>query len=201
MKQLPNPQLSPRFSEAVAYACEAHRDQPRKRTEIPYVAHLLAVTAIVLEHGATEDEAIAAILHDVVEDQGGPPRLANVRAKFGDAIADIVAACTDADVTPKPPWRERKEAHIRHLAKASSSVRLVVAADKLHNARSLLSDYRQHGEALWDRFKGKREGTLWYLREMVKALRSEHHAALIDELDRAVTALDQAATSQPTSKS
>ncbi len=138
--------LSPRFESALSYAAVIHAHQQRKGTGIPYLAHLLAVTSIALEHGATEDEAIAALLHDAGEDAGGRGRIEDIRQRFGDAVADIVQGCTDTEVTPKPPWRKRKEDYIAHLADASPSTLLVSAADKLHNARAILSDLRVHGE-------------------------------------------------------
>ena len=164
--------LSLRFDEAFAYASRLHACQQRKGTDIPYLAHLLAVTAIVLEYGGGEDEAIAALLHDAIEDQGGPATRAEIRHRFGEHVVDIVDGCTDAETVPKPPWRQRKEAYVAHVGDASSSVRLVSAADKLHNARSILADYRQLGEALWDRFRGGRDGTLWYYRALVDAFRA-----------------------------
>ncbi len=132
-----------RFHDALSYASRLHAAQRRKGGQVPYVAHLLAVTAIVLEHGGNEDEAVAALLHDAVEDQGGAPRLAEIRARFGVVVADIVAGCTDADTTPKPPWQERKDRYLAHLPAAGRSVQLVAAADKLHNLRSLIEDYRR----------------------------------------------------------
>ena len=115
----------PRFDDALPYAARLHRDQVRKGSGIPYITHLLAVAAIVGEHGGGEDEVIAALLHDAVEDQGGQPRLEEIRARYGDAVAAIVWGCTDADTIPKPPWRARKEAYVAHLADASPGVRLV----------------------------------------------------------------------------
>jgi (p)ppGpp synthase/HD superfamily hydrolase len=187
--------LSERFSEAVTYACELHRDQRRKGTSIPYVAHLLAVSSLALEHGADEDEAIAAVLHDAIEDQGGKKTEAEIRRRFGDRVADIVAGCSDADEIPKPPWRVRKENYIAHLSHASKSVRLVSACDKLHNARAILHDYRTHKDTLWTRFKGGKEGTLWYYRALVDAFRAIGATPLIEELDRAVTELETIARS------
>ncbi|MCX7168598.1 MAG: HD domain-containing protein [Rhodocyclales bacterium] len=134
--------LTARFSEALTLAHHLHGGQVRKGTAVPYVAHVLAVAGIALEHGADEDEAIAALLHDAVEDCGGAPVLADIRHRFGDRVADIVSACSDTDVTPKPPWQARKEAYLAHLKDAPASVRLVSAADKLHNARTILADYR-----------------------------------------------------------
>lgn len=182
--------LSPRFADALALACDLHRTQTRKGTAIPYVAHLLAVAGLALEHGATEDEAIAAVLHDAVEDQGGMPTAARIRASFGDRVTEIVLACSDAVVVPKPPWRARKESYIAHVAEADASVRLVSACDKLHNARTLVSDYRDVGEGLWSRFTGGREGTLWYYRALVTAYANHGRTRLVDELDRVVTELE-----------
>lgn len=182
--------LTERFTGALSLACELHRHQSRKGTQIPYVAHLLAVASIALEHGASEDEAIAAVLHDAVEDQGGPPTLARIRREFGDGVADIVEGCTDTDVVPKPPWRARKEQYIAKIASKSKATRLVSAADKLHNARAILADYRTQGEALWDRFNGGREGTLWYYRALTDAFMAAERTALVAELDRVVRELE-----------
>ncbi len=173
---------SPRFREALLYAAELHASQTRKGSDTPYIAHLFAVTAIVLEHGGDEDEALAALLHDAIEDQGGDATRQEIRRRFGDKVTTIVEGCTDTDQTPKPPWRARKEAYLAHLPAASASVRLVSAADKLHNARTLVSDYRQLGEKLWQRFNGGRDGTLWYYRELIKAYRRAGTSPLVEEL-------------------
>ncbi len=182
-----------RFDEALVYAAAVHRDQTRKGSDVPYVTHLLAVAAIVGENGGTEDEVVAALLHDAPEDAGGEARLEDIRARFGDAVAGIVAGCSDTFEDPKPPWRERKRAYIAHLADAPNSVRRVSAADKLHNARSVVQDYRTLGEGLWNRFNGGREGTLWYYRAVVVALRRSGGGPVVDELDRAVTELERIA--------
>jgi len=183
-----------KFEEALIYASQVHAVQRRKGTGIPYITHLLAVTAIVGENGGTEDEAVAALLHDAPEDQGGEERLEDIRARFGDEVAEIVAACSDTFEDPKPPWRERKEAYIAHIRETPESVRLVSAADKLHNARSVLSDYRGLGEDLWDRFTGGRKGTLWYYRDLVTAFRETGtRPAIVDELDRTVAELERLA--------
>jgi (p)ppGpp synthase/HD superfamily hydrolase len=180
-----------RFENALLYAARLHRDQTRKGTGTPYVTHLLAVAAIVGENGGTEDEVISALLHDAPEDAGGEARLEEIRARFGDAVADIVAGCTDTYEDPKPPWRARKEAYLDHLAEAQAPVRLVSAADKLHNARSVLADYRTAGEDLWDRFNGGREGTLWYYRAVADALAGAGPVA--DELGRVVAQMERLA--------
>jgi GTP pyrophosphokinase len=156
----------------------------------------ITVAALALEHGATEDEAIAAVLHDAVEDQGGPPTVALIRERFGPTVADIVMGCTDAIVLPKPAWRERKERYIAHLSNADASVLLVSACDKLHNARAILADLRVLGEALWPRFKGGRDGTLWYYRTLINALGDRIPSALAAELERTVAKIERLA-SQP----
>jgi GTP pyrophosphokinase len=186
--------LSNRFNQALTFAAELHAQQQRKGSGVPYVAHLLGVTSIALEYGANEDEAIAALLHDAIEDQGGAATGAEIRRRFGDTVATIVEACTDADSTPKPPWRERKELYLSHLPTASPSVLLVSASDKLHNARSILQDYRAIGEEVWDRFKGRKTGTLWYYRALVEAFRPTGvNPGLFAELERTVTAIEQLA--------
>jgi len=190
--------LSPRFDEALVYASQLHREQLRKGSETPYIAHLLSVAALVLENGADEDEAIAALLHDVVEDQGGRPRLDEIRQRFGPRVAEIVEGCTDSDTTPKPPWRERKERYIAHLAEASPSVLLVCCADKVHNARSIVADHRRRGEQVWQLFKGGKEGTLWYYREVLAALRQRPTPpALVEQLADAVAELEQSTHHAP----
>lgn len=185
--------LSPRFDDALVFASRLHAGQVRKGSAVPYVAHLLAVAAIVLEHGGSEDEAIAALLHDAVEDQGGATTRAEISRRYGEPVALIVDGCTDTDVEPKPPWRARKEAYVAHVVDASPSVRLVSAADKLHNARTVLADYRQVGESVWDRFQGGRDGTLWYYRALADAFGGGGISPLVEELDRTVTELERLA--------
>lgn len=182
--------LSPRFEQALLYATHVHAGQLRKGTGVPYVAHLLGVTSIALEYGADEDQAIAALLHDAVEDAGGKGRQADIEQRFGARVAEIVAGCTDSDTTPKPPWRERKQAYVALLPQAPPHVRLVSAADKLYNARAILHHYRAQGEAVWKRFAGGREGTLWYYRAATSALQEAGADELVAELDRVVTQLE-----------
>jgi GTP pyrophosphokinase len=177
-----------KFEQALPYAARLHKDQVRKGTSTLYVTHLLAVASIVGENGGTEDEVVAALLHDAPEDQGGEAQLGEIRARFGDKVAEIVDGCTDTYETPKPPWRERKERYLAHLADAPGSVRLVSSADKLHNARTVLSDYRLVGEDLWSRFNGGKEGTLWYYRAIVDALRGD--GPVVEDLDGVVTELE-----------
>jgi len=186
-------QLSARFEEALVFTTRLHASQLRKGTQIPYVAHLLAVASIVLENGGTEDEAIAALLHDAVEDQGGSKTREEIRRRFGGNVAAIVDGCSDTDQFIKPPWRKRKEDYIAHLPQAPAAVRLVSLADKLHNARSILSDYRLSGESTWDRFKGGKAGTLWYYRSLVETFRRIETTPLAEELDRVVTEIERLA--------
>jgi len=158
--------LGPRLLRAFVFAAEKHKGQTRKASSIPYIAHLMGVASLVLEAGGDEDLAIAALLHDVVEDCGGTPMLKEVRRRFGSRVAEVVDGCTDAYTDPKPPWRERKEKYIARLRSEDKDTRLVSSADKLNNVRSILSDYRAVGESVWSRFKGGREGTLWYYRTL-----------------------------------
>jgi GTP pyrophosphokinase len=180
------PKLSRSFEQALLFAIRKHAGQTRKGTPIPYIAHLLGVAGLVLEAGGDEDLAIAALLHDVVEDCGGAPMLKEVRRRFGKRVAHVVAGCTDADTYPKPPWRARKEKYLKHLRTADSDVRLVSAADKVHNARAILTDYREIGEPIWERFLGKRQGTLWYYQELAKEFRRRNPTRLGRELGRVV---------------
>jgi (p)ppGpp synthase/HD superfamily hydrolase len=185
--------LSNRFVKAVGYAARLHARQVRKRTERPYIGHLLSVTSIVIEYGGDEDMAIAALLHDAVEDQGGLARLREIRRKFGKHVAEIVDGCTDSYTQPKPPWRERKRTYVERVGSESEDVRLVSAADKLSNTREVLHDFRVHGEAVFERFAGKKEGTLWYYRALVIAFRKAGSNPLVEELDRVVTELESLA--------
>ena len=183
--------LSQRFTQALIFATELHADQKRKGSGVPYIAHLLAVSSIVLDYGGNEDEAIAALLHDAIEDQGGATTREAIRQRFGDDVTAIVDGCTDSDFTPKPPWKERKLKYIAHIPLVSNSVRLVSAADKLHNARTILQDYRIIGEEIWTRFKAGKEGSLWYYRALVNAFYQCGKNPLIEELDRVVTEIEK----------
>jgi (p)ppGpp synthase/HD superfamily hydrolase len=185
--------FSTRFSDALSYAAALHAEQRRKLAGEPYVAHLLAVAAIVMEYGGDEDEAIAALLHDAVEDQGGAATRDEIRRRFGETVAGIVDGCTDTAESPKPPWRQRKEAFIARLRHATPSVRLVVAADKLHNARAILREHRRLGQSLWGHFRGGRDGTLWYYRTVVDTLQRAETTALVEELDETVRQLERLA--------
>jgi len=188
--------LSSRFEESLLYAARLHASQLRKGGSIPYVAHLLGVASIALQYGANEDEAIAALLHDAIEDQGGAATREEIRRRFGDGVVDIVNGCTDADSLPKPPWKRRKETYVAHVRNAPASVRLVSACDKLQNARAILADYRVLGDSLWRRFSGGKDGTLWYYRALIQVFREAGTNPLIDELDRVVTEIERLASAQ-----
>ncbi len=179
-------QLTHRFQNALDYAFQLHKTQRRKGTDIPYVSHLLGVTAIVLEAGGDEDQAIAALLHDAVEDQGGMKTLDAIRSRFGERVARIVDGCTDAYQIPKPPWKERKERYLERLPTESEDVHLVSLADKLHNARSIVLDLRQNGAKVYGRFRGGKAGTLWYYRSLVQFFNQFGPPALAFELAEAV---------------
>jgi (p)ppGpp synthase/HD superfamily hydrolase len=192
--------LGPRFRRAFLFASEKHAGQTRKASSIPYIAHLIGVASLVLEAGGDEDLAIAALLHDVVEDCGGAPMLREVRRRFGSRVAKVVDGCTDADTFPKPPWKERKENYIRHLKKADADTRLVSAADKLNNVRSILSDYRAIGESIWARFNGGRAGTLWYYRTLRDEFLRHQPNRITRELELAVNELEMLTEQVPAEK-
>jgi (p)ppGpp synthase/HD superfamily hydrolase len=183
-----------RFASAMTYAHVVHQGQRRKGTRIPYIAHVLGVAAIAMEYGADEDEAIGALLHDAAEDGGGEATLAEIRARYGDAVADIVLGCSDSlveDPEDKLPWRDRKENYLAHLENASQSVCLVSAADKLHNVRSIIRDYREHGDDIWERFQGRRDNTLWYYETVADTLMRRYRSQLTRDLQDAVDELLQ----------
>jgi (p)ppGpp synthase/HD superfamily hydrolase len=179
-------ELTGRFDEALVYASQVHAGQKRNRTEIPYIAHPLAVASLVMEANGSENEIIAALLHDAAEDAGGISRLNDIRAHFGGTVAEIVEACTDSLEEPRPPWRLRKERYLERLAGASDSVILVSLADKLHNARTVLMDYRDLGEAVWQRFQGGRDYASWYFVEAARIFRARGKGKLQAEFDRVI---------------
>jgi (p)ppGpp synthase/HD superfamily hydrolase len=190
--------LTDRFDRALLYATHVHGGQVRKGTSIPYIAHLLAVAATVLEYDGSEDMAIAALLHDAVEDQGGEPRLADIRNRFGERVADIVRSCSDSVVNSsagqrKEDWQLRKTRYVEHLGSADRDTLLVSLADKIHNARSILRDLRKPeiGEAVWDRFKGSRKDTLAHYRELANAFMKHRPGQLADELGEIVDVLEK----------
>ncbi len=183
--------LTNRFEHALVYATQLHARQERKGTNIPYISHLLSVAALVLEDGGDEDEAIAALLHDAVEDQGGVATREVILQKFGERVTQIVDGCTDTDVMPKPPWKERKQQHLENLRHASPAVCRVELADKLHNARSILLDLQRDGEAVWQKFRGGKEGTLWYYRAALEVFAQLGYSMfMVEEFKRVVEELE-----------
>jgi (p)ppGpp synthase/HD superfamily hydrolase len=158
--------LTDRFTDAMTYTISLHQSQSRKNTDVPYITHLLAVTSLVLEEGGDEDLAIAALLHDAVEDQGGMDRLNEIRQLYGDHVAHIVEACSDSFTSPKSPWKIRKDYYLDHLKNADNDVLLVSLADKLHNSSTIYKDLLKEGGIIWDRFNGGKEGTIWYYKQL-----------------------------------
>ena len=184
--------IADRFADAVAYAGALHRGQRRKSSGSPYFSHLLAVAALVMGAGGDEDECIAALLHDAVEDQGGARTAEDIRRQFGERVAGIVLECSEKK-GPDRPWIDRKRDALQSVASAGPSARLVLSADKLHNVRSLESDYRADGESIWERFQGKRDGTLWYYRAMTTAIEASGGSVLQEDLEDALRSLEQVA--------
>ena len=187
------PLYSDRMLDALQTAARLHADQSRKGTTVPYLSHLLGTCAIAMEFGADEDQSIAALLHDVIEDVE-PVEMARAEvARFGPEVLRIVEACTDSDTHPKPSWHDRKEAYLSHIHEADTPILLVSASDKLYNARSIVIDLYRHGPDVWDRFRASREDSLWYYRGLVSAFRANpaHPMALVDALDRAVTEMER----------
>jgi (p)ppGpp synthase/HD superfamily hydrolase len=166
-ERLPDPILGSRFVEAAGYAVELHARQTRKGTTIPYVTHLFTVSSLALEDGADEDEAIAGLLHDAAEDQGGKPTLDEIGRRFGPVVEMLVDGLTDTLEDPKPDWRPRKEAYLKRLAQEPESVLRVSIADKLHNLRSIAIDVANHGESAWSRFNAGRDGQAWLHRSLL----------------------------------
>jgi (p)ppGpp synthase/HD superfamily hydrolase len=184
-------QLTDRFLQALDYAFFLHKEQTRKGSQTPYVAHLLAVTALVIEDGGTEDEAIAALLHDAPEDQGGKQILEQIQLRFGDRVAAIVDGCTDTYENPKPTWRLRKDRYLHHLQTAPADIRRVSLADKLHNASTILRDLKLSGETVWDRFNGGKQGTLWYYHSLLDIFRENGSEGMVSELERVVSEIER----------
>ena len=183
--------LSDRFDQALLYAHELHGDQYRRGTPVPYMAHLMGVASLVLEYGGDEEQAIAALLHDSIEDSGHLTSYGEIHRRFGERVTDIVRACTDADTTPRPPWLERKAAYVARVSHEPADARLVSAADKLYNVRTLLKDYRQTGHGVWQRYTGDPADVLWYYRALVTEFRVAGEHPIVDELDRAVAQLEE----------
>lgn len=187
--------LGAKFEEALVFAFRAHREQQRKGAGVPYISHLMGVAGIALDFGADEDEAIAALLHDAAEDQGGRPMLERIRRKFGERVAECVEGCTDSFESPKPPWRARKEAYVARVRHEPASVQLISAADKLHNVQSIVRDHRLSGERVWGRFSAGKEEIAWYYRSLVEAFRAPRVQIIAGELELAVRQLERLTTS------
>ncbi|HEX9834109.1 MAG TPA: HD domain-containing protein [Mycobacterium sp.] len=190
-EQTSTPKLTGQLSKALVYAELKHHNQVRKGGDIPHFGHLLSVAGLVINDGGSEDQAIAALLHDCVEDAGGAPTLDEIRKNFGDGVARTVDECSDTDEQPKPPWRERKRNYVKHLADVGQDTLLVSVADKLDNARSMLRDYHEHGPKLWERFNRKNpHDHLWYYGELLAAYRKRGlDSWMVDELGRVVDEL------------
>lgn len=178
--------LSVRYQAALNMAFELHQNQERKGSREPYFTHLMSVSALVLENGGTENQAIAALLHDAVEDQGGLPTLERIRSEFGEEVAVIVGGCTDAYTNPKPAWKERKTKYLERLKTESDLVLMVALSDKVHNARSILRDYQKEGDVIWERFKGGKAGTLWYYQSLANIFDESSFSFLKHELRQIV---------------
>ena len=183
--------LTERFEDALTYSNGLHAGQLRKGSQVPYIAHLLGVAGLVLEDGGDEDEAIAALLHDAVEDQGGLGTLNEIRMRYGSRVAEIVQSVSDASEDPKPPWRERKEDYIASIRTADLSAIRVSLADKVYNARATLMDIEQEGESGWLRFNGGKDGTLWYYHQLIGSYRERGSSKLLQELIRVIGELDE----------
>ena len=182
--------LSTRFENALVFATQLHADQTRKSGNIPYISHLLSVAALVLEDGGNEDEAIAALLHDAIEDQGGLATRELILTLFGPAVTAIVDGCTESATKPKPPWRDRKLKYLALMRDASDSVLRVSMADKLHNARSILAEWYREGDAVWQKFHGGKDGTLWFYRSLLQIYQLSPSSFLAPELDRVISQLE-----------
>ncbi len=186
----PNWTPSPRFEKALAFAVGKHRDQERKGSNAPYLGHLLGVCSIVIDAGGSEDEAVAALLHDVAEDAGGEATLDEIRDEFGPDVRRIVAACSDTFEIPKPEWRPRKEEYIATIAHKAPDERLVSLADKVHNATAILNDYRAIRDHLWVRFREGKKSQLWYYRALADAFAEVDDGPLVAQLDAVVSQLE-----------
>ncbi|EKU97186.1 hypothetical protein Lepto7375DRAFT_6356 [Leptolyngbya sp. PCC 7375] len=176
--------LGERFEAALVYAVQLHRHQRRKLTGVPYMAHLMAVAALVLEDGGTEDEAIAALLHDAVEDQGGLATLQEIREQFGLIVSELVLGCTQPDNLTGLSWRDQKQLYLEQIRMAGTGVQRIVLADKLHNGRSLLGLLRVYGDGVWGHFSGGREGTLWLYEEYVGLFGAVRSGWMVDDLEQ-----------------
>lgn len=184
-------ELGNRFVDALGYAAGAHAGQLRGGDGQPYIAHLLRVTGLVIQEGGSEDEAIAALLHDAVEDQGGLDRLEDIRGRYGHLVADIVDECTDSYGEPRPPWRQRKEQYLSELERSSPGALLVSLADKLDNVRTMLRGHRVYGDEIWERSGKTPDDARWYYGTLASRFAELRPGPLADELATAVAALER----------
>lgn len=179
------------YEAAMIFAAKAHDGQYRKGTTLPYITHPLAVAELVRAHGGKKEQIAGALLHDVVEDGGGLEALSEIRTKFGDAVGDIVIACSDSTEQPKPEWWARKRQYIAHIETMSPAALLVSLADKVHNSAAIEQDLDIEGESVFERFTTKKPGTLWYYRELVGAFRNRGlYMKLVNELERTVSRIE-----------
>ena len=185
------PTLTSRFDDAFRYAHELHANDTRKGTASPYLGHLMGVASIVLDDGGSEDEAIAALLHDAAEDHGGRATVEAIRSRFGDGVALIVEDCTDSWETPKRPWLERKLAYMDHARRLPPPSLRVSAADKVHNAYAILRDLRNIGEEVWSRFSANADDVIAYYQGLVRSYQEAGGGRLPDELDRIVRGIER----------
>lgn len=182
--------LTAKYESALIFANRLHQDQIRKINGTPYVSHLLSVSAFVLEDGGSEEEAIAALLHDAIEDQGGEKTGDLIREQFGDQVADIVEGCTEKQIHPQPSWKIKKQNYLDNLKNASPEVCRVALADKLHNAISNIEEFHQHGINIWSNFAEGEEGLIWFYDSIVKVIKETNYSGLLlDRLKRTISEL------------
>jgi (p)ppGpp synthase/HD superfamily hydrolase len=181
-----SPILTDRFNTALIQSQQWHSNQLRKGSSVPYFSHLMSVAALVLEDGGSEDEAIAALLHDAIEDCGGEPIRQEIIKLFGDRVTKLVDGCTESFITPKPPWKERKLQYIQQIQTAEPEVIRISLADKLHNARSIQRDLSLFGDSVWGKFNGGQQGTCWYYQELLAIYRDQTKSLMLEELSALV---------------
>jgi (p)ppGpp synthase/HD superfamily hydrolase len=186
-----HPLLTQRFEQAFVYAFQLHAHQCRKGGTIPYISHLISVAALVLEDGGDEDAAIAALLHDAVEDQGGTAVRGEIQQRFGDRVLAIVDACTESDQVPKPPWKQRKLQALAQLRQAEPAIQRVMVADKLHNLRSIWADQQRQGNRVWERFNASRSEVLWFYGACLDVVRDRFNSPMVTELQAILSKLNQ----------
>ncbi|MGI0495599.1 HD domain-containing protein [Alkalinema pantanalense CENA528] len=179
-----SPPLSDRFPQALTYAHQLHAQQYRKGSKIPYISHLLSVAALVLEDGGDEDSAIAALLHDAIEDQGGATTREVIRQQFGDRVTHLIDTCTESDITPKPPWKHRKTQYLEQLKTASDDAIRIILADKLHNARSIHRDLQTHPDQTWQKFNASPSDIRWFYQSCLTILQQRSQSPMVKELQQ-----------------